>query len=56
MLQRIWTVIQKEFVQTFRDRRTLLLQLNMPVIQLLLMGYEMDTNVDHIPLVVADQS
>jgi ABC-2 type transport system permease protein len=56
MLQRIWTVIQKEFIQTFRDRRTLLLQLSMPVIQLLLMGYGMDTNVTHIPLVVADQS
>ncbi|MFL7794023.1 MAG: ABC transporter permease, partial [Anaerolineae bacterium] len=56
MLQRIWTVVQKEFIQTFRDRRTLLLQLSMPVIQLLLMGYGMDTNVTHIPLVVADQS
>jgi ABC-2 type transport system permease protein len=56
MLQRIWTVIQKEFIQTFRDRRTLLIQLSMPVIQLLLMGYAIDMNVDHIPMVVADQS
>jgi ABC-2 type transport system permease protein len=56
MLKRIWTVIQKEFIQTFRDRRTLLIQLSMPIIQLLLMGYAIDMNVDHIPLVVADQS
>jgi ABC-2 type transport system permease protein len=56
MLKRIWTVIQKEFIQTFRDRRTLLIQLSMPIIQLLLMGYAIDMNVDHIPLAVADQS
>jgi ABC-2 type transport system permease protein len=56
MLKRIWTVIQKEFIQTFRDRRTLIIQLSMPIIQLLLMGYAIDMNVDHIPLVVADQS
>ena len=47
MLRRIWTVIQKEFIQTFRDRRTLVIQLSMPIIQLLLMGYAIDMNVDH---------
>jgi ABC-2 type transport system permease protein len=56
MLQRIWAVIQKEFIQTLRDRRTLLIQLGLPVIQLLILGYAIRTTVDHIPLVVADQS
>jgi len=56
MLRRIWTVIQKEFIQTFRDRRTLLIQLSMPIIQLFLLAYAINLNVDHIPTIVADQS
>ncbi len=56
MLQRVWAVIQKEFIQTFRDRRTLLIQLGLPVLQLLILGYAIRTTVEHIPLVVADQS
>jgi len=56
MLRRIWAVMQKEFIQTFRDRRTLLIQLSLPVMQLLILGYAIRTNVEHIPLVVADQS
>ncbi len=56
MLRRIWTVIQKEFIQTFRDRRTLLIQLSMPIMQLFLLAYAINLNVDHIPTVVVDQS
>lgn len=56
MWKRIWAVMQKEFIQTFRDRRTLLIQLSIPLIQLVLFGYAISMNVDHIPTVVADQS
>lgn len=56
MLRRIWAVLQKEFIQTLRDRRTLVIQLGLPVMQLLIFGYAIRTNVEHIPLVVADQS
>jgi ABC-2 type transport system permease protein len=56
MFRRIWAVIQKEFIQTFRDRRTLLIQLSMPLIELFLFGYAIRTNVSNIPTVVADQS
>jgi ABC-2 type transport system permease protein len=56
MLRRIWAVLQKEFIQTLRDRRTLLIQLAMPMIQLFLYGYAINMNVDHVPTVVADQS
>jgi ABC-2 type transport system permease protein len=56
MLQRIWAVIQKEFIQTLRDRSTLLLMLSLPIIQLLLFGYAVHMSVDHIPTIVADQS
>jgi len=56
MLRRIWAVIQKEFIQTLRDRRTLMIQISLPMIQLFLYGYAINMNVDHIPTVVADQS
>ncbi len=56
MPRRVWAVIQKEFIQTLRDRRTLTLQLCIPMIQLFLFGYAISMNVDHIPTVVADQS
>jgi ABC-2 type transport system permease protein len=56
MLRRTWAVIQKEFIQTLRDRRTLMIQLSLPMIQLFLYGYAINMNVDHVPTVVADQS
>ncbi len=56
MLRRIWAVIQKEFIQTFRDRRTLAIQLAIPMIQLFLFGYAISMSIDHIPTAVADQS
>ncbi len=56
MLRRIWAVVLKEFIQTLRDRRTLMMQLAMPMIQLFLFGYAISMSVDHVPTLVADQS
>ncbi len=56
MLQRIWAVTQKEFIHAFRDKRTLLMMISMPMFQLFLLGYALTMNVSHIPLIVADQS
>jgi ABC-2 type transport system permease protein len=56
MFQRIFAIIQKEFSQTLRDRATLAIMLSMPLLQLILFGYAINTNVRHIPTVVADQS
>ena len=56
MIQRIWSVLQKEFIQTVRDRGTLILMLSMPLLQLFMLGYAVDMNVEHIPTVIADQS
>jgi ABC-2 type transport system permease protein len=56
MLRRVWAVIQKEFIQTFRDRRTLMIQIALPLIQLFLYGYAIRMSVDHIPMIVSDQS
>ncbi|MBN1642937.1 MAG: ABC transporter permease [Anaerolineae bacterium] len=56
MLRRIWATVQKEFIQTLRDRRTLAIQLGLPIVQLLIFGYAIHTDVRDIPLAVADQS
>lgn len=56
MLKRLWSVIQKEFVHVFRDRRTLIIMLIIPVMQLMLFGYAVETQVDHLPTVVVDYS
>jgi ABC-2 type transport system permease protein len=56
MFKRIWAVMQKEFIQTFRDRRTLRVLLALPLVQLLLFAYAININVSHVPTVVADQS
>jgi ABC-2 type transport system permease protein len=56
MFQRILAIIQKEFSQTLRDRTTLGIMLSMPLLQLILFGYAINTNVRHIPTVVDDQS
>lgn len=56
MLRRIWAVVQKELTQTLRDRRTLFIQLCFPLIQLVLYGYAIRMNVDHISTAVSDES
>ncbi len=56
MWLRIWAVIQKEFIQTLRDRRSLAIQIGLPIAQLIIFAYAIRMNVEHIPTVVADQS
>jgi ABC-2 type transport system permease protein len=45
----------KELIQLRRDRLTLGMVLALPLMQLLLFGYAINTDVRHIPLVVYDQ-
>ncbi len=49
-------VITKEFLQLRRDRMTVALIFMLPLVQLLLFGYAIQTEVKHIPTVVFDQS
>lgn len=53
---RISSIIRKEFVQIFRDPRTLALVIVMPIMQLFLLGYAATTDVRNIPMAVWDQS
>lgn len=56
MLTRVWAMMRKEFIQIGRDRRTLAMVLVQPVMLLLLFGYGINTVVDHLALVVLDES
>jgi len=52
---RLWSIALKELLQLRRDRLTLAMMLALPVLQLMLFGYAIDTDVRHIPTVVYDQ-
>ena len=56
MNSRLFSIIRKEFVQIFRDKRTLALILVMPLVQLFLLGYAATNDVRNVPLAVFDQS
>lgn len=56
MMPRFWPMFRKEFVQMRRDRLTLGIMTGIPVVQLLLFGFAIQTDVRHIPTVVLDQS
>jgi len=55
-MERIAAILYKEFLQIRRDRMTLALIFMLPLIQLLLFGFAIQTEVRHIPTVVFDQS
>ena len=54
-LSRLWAIALKELIQLRRDRLTLAMMAALPVAQLLLFGYAIDTDVRHIPTVIYDQ-
>jgi ABC-2 type transport system permease protein len=56
MNTRLLSIIRKEFIQIFRDTRTLVLILVIPIMQLFLLGYSATSDVRNIPLAVLDRS
>lgn len=56
MNSRILSIMRKEFIQIRRDPRTLVIMVVVPALQLMLFGYAVTTNVDHIATVVYDQA
>lgn len=54
MWSRIKELIIKEFIQISRDKRMLLLVFAVPIIQLLLFGYAITTDIKNIPTAVWD--
>jgi ABC-2 type transport system permease protein len=53
---RISSIIRKEFVQLFRDPRTVALAVVIPIVQLFLLGYAATSDVRNISLAVWDQN
>ena len=52
----LWPMLWKEFVQMRRDRLTLGMMVGIPMLQLLLFGFAIRTEVRHLPMVVVDES
>src|SRR5205823_671947 len=54
--QRTFSVARKELLHIFRDPQTLFFTLVVPVIELFMLGYAIDTNVRHVRTVVVDHA
>ena len=52
----LWSMIWKEFVQLRRDRFTLAMMVGIPMIQIALFGYAIQTEVRHLPTLILDES
>lgn len=51
-LQRLGAIIRKEFIQMRRDRLTFAMMVGIPIIQLILFGYAINTNPKYLPSAV----
>jgi ABC-2 type transport system permease protein len=56
--QRFWAIVAKEFIQMRRDRITFAMMVGIPMVQLILFGYAINSNPKHLPTAVyaADNS
>jgi len=54
---RLWAVVMKEFIQMRRDRVTFMMMVGIPILQLTLFGYAINSDPKHMPtaLRMADQ-
>lgn len=55
-LRRLLTITQKEFIHIKRDKASLVMALAAPVMMLLIFGFAVNTDVNHVYMVVADSS
>ena len=53
-MRRIFFIIQKEFRQVFRDKPMLAILFIMPLIQLIILGYAITTDIKNISMLVSD--
>ncbi|MEI6291917.1 MAG: ABC transporter permease, partial [Chloroflexota bacterium] len=56
MNTRLISIVRKEFIQIWRDPRTLMIVLIFPILQLFLLGYSATNDVRNVPLAFFDQS
>ena len=55
-MTRLLSVAWKELLQLRRDRLTLAMMVMLPILQIALFGWAIDTDVRHIPTTVLDHS
>ena len=55
-MKQFWAFIKIEFFHIFRDRRTMLILLGMPVLQIILFGFAITTELSHSRVAVLDPS
>jgi ABC-2 type transport system permease protein len=55
-MRRLWALLIKELIQMRRDKVTFVMMVAIPVFQLLLFGYAINTDVKHLSTIVFDQS
>ncbi|PRB02242.1 multidrug ABC transporter permease [Chryseobacterium sp. MYb7] len=55
-MKQLFVFIRKEFYHVFRDRRTLLILFGMPIVQIILFGYALSSEVKNIGITVLDNS
>ncbi|RZK47522.1 MAG: ABC transporter permease [Pedobacter sp.] len=55
-MEQLVSFIKKEFYHILRDRRTLLILLGMPVVQIIIFGFALSNEVKNTSIVVFDQS
>ncbi|MBV8327250.1 ABC transporter permease [Chryseobacterium sp.] len=55
-MKQLLVFIRKEFYHVFRDRRTLLILFGMPVVQIILFGYALSSEVKNIDIAILDNA
>ena len=55
-MKQLFIFIQKEFYHVFRDKRTLLVLFGLPVIQILLFGFALTSEVKNLHIAILDQA
>src|SRR5215207_333616 len=51
-LHRLWAIVLKEFIQMRRDRVTFGMMIGIPLLQLVLFGYAINSDPRHLPAAV----
>lgn len=51
-----WSMLRKEFIQMRRDRMTVGMMIGIPAIQLVLFGFAIRTEVQHLPTLLLDEA
>jgi ABC-2 type transport system permease protein len=55
-LRRLWAILRKEFIHIVRDTRTVIIVFIMPLMQMILMGYTVLSDIKNIPIAICDLS